>query len=74
MLNNLERQSKQYLLATLHQTANTNNSETLNTVLAILMQIGQPSISTHSLTRTMIQHLDRSDKPIKLIETVGYLD
>jgi len=75
ILEQLNLQPKQYLLATIHRASNTDNPETLHTILSTLMQIDRPIVfPVHPRTRKQIQHLDRRYQQIKLIEPVGYLD
>jgi UDP-N-acetylglucosamine 2-epimerase len=80
ILQQLEVEPKNYLLATVHRPYNTDVPENLLSILAAFQEIGETIVfPVHPRTRKKIAQLDgmldvqRLDN-IKMIEPVGYLD
>ena len=73
-------QTGAYLLATIHRAYNTDDPQSLKTILDILLDIGEPVIlPLHPRTQQKIRDFGLMDAPaqsagLKLIDPVSYLD
>jgi UDP-GlcNAc3NAcA epimerase len=78
ILNDLQIQSKQYVLATLHRPSNTDNPVNLESILTAFEEIGMPVIfPVHPRTRQKIDQLlvnKHQYSNLSVIDPVGYLD
>jgi UDP-N-acetylglucosamine 2-epimerase len=76
ILNKLQLESKSYALTTIHRPYNTDNPETLSSILSALNRISLTSIfPIHPRTLQVINHFHMSiPRNIRLIDPVGYLD
>jgi UDP-N-acetylglucosamine 2-epimerase len=77
ILQDLEIEPKEYLLATVHRPHNTDAPENLQAILAAFGELGETVIfPAHPRTRKMLEifKLNSKIENLKLIEPVGYLD
>lgn len=81
ILQDLDLNSKEYLLATVHRPYNADEPATLRNILSAFVEIGEPIIfPVHPRTRQRIAQLNgifgsgHSAGNVRLIEPVGYLD
>lgn len=76
ILETLNIQQSNYLLATIHRPANTDDPDTLTGILQALESIGQPVVfPAHPRTRKAMQALQYTPGPnLSIIDPVGYLD
>ena len=78
ILQQLEFEPKEYVLATIHRPQNTDHPERLETILQTLLKIDRPVVlPLHPRTRSrlswqIVQELGGSN--VKLVDPLGYLD
>jgi UDP-GlcNAc3NAcA epimerase len=74
VLKDLGVQSKGYVLVTIHRPYNTDNPETLKSIMDTMSRIGEPVIfPVHPRTRQRLA-LNAVSNRVKLVDPVGYLD
>ena len=75
-LEQLQFVPKEYLLVTVHRSANTDNRENLRRIFSALNQLAEPIVfPVHPRTRAVLNELQIETRAhIRLIEPVGYLD
>jgi UDP-GlcNAc3NAcA epimerase len=76
MLNRLELKDRQYLLATVHRSENTDDGERLSNILGALNALDETVVfPVHPRTRKAIDRGERQLRShVRLIEPLGYFD
>ena len=77
VLEELDLQSKEYFLATIHRAENTDDSARLKNIVEALCSIQNVVFPCHPRTRKQLEDLylwDRLEKSMQVINPVGYLD
>ena len=78
ILNRLDLQNKDYLLATVHRPSNTDNIENLRNIVDAFSELDETIVfPVHPRTRKMLKEHELYNKlnsSVKLIEPVGFLD
>ncbi|MBU0698530.1 MAG: UDP-N-acetylglucosamine 2-epimerase (non-hydrolyzing) [Proteobacteria bacterium] len=77
ILQNLDLKPRQYLLATVHRSYNTDDEANLRSILIAFMELSETVVfPVHPRTRAKLDALDLKAKSpnLKLIDPVGYLD
>jgi len=80
VLDNLELEPKQYVLATIHRAENTDTRQRLRSIVQALTKIKEVIVfPAHPRTRKALQKFNlynriRASRNVKLIEPLGYLD
>jgi UDP-N-acetylglucosamine 2-epimerase (non-hydrolysing) len=77
ILEKLDLQPKEYLLATMHRAENTDDPVRLKNIVEALTSIGRVIFPCHPRTRKRLEYLhlwDDLNKNIRVITPVGYLD
>ncbi|MDR2234083.1 MAG: UDP-N-acetylglucosamine 2-epimerase (non-hydrolyzing) [Tannerella sp.] len=80
ILSDLQLNTKQFYLCTVHRAENTDNSESLSQIMQALLEIARPDFPVifplHPRTKKILDDLYpvNADKSLRLIEPVDYLD
>jgi len=80
IINQLNLQTKKYILSTVHRAENTDNCDRMNAIVNALIELSKDItvvLPLHPRTKKILanmQILDRIPKTLRLIEPVGYYD